>query len=110
VFADEPRIEADQFEGLLVDYARKREAGLIVRGIRGLRDFDYEFQLALMNRSMAPGVETVFLAPDAVFAAVSSSLVREISGLGGDVASFVPPPVARLISSRGPSSSPREAR
>jgi pantetheine-phosphate adenylyltransferase len=100
VFADEPRIEVDEFGGLLVDYAGRRQAGLIVRGIRGVRDFDYEFQLALMNRSMAPGVETVFLAPDPVFAAISSSLVREISALGGDVTGFVPTAVAKRIASR----------
>ena len=100
VFADEPRVEANQFEGLLVDFALRRKAAIVVRGIRGVRDFDYEFQLALMNRAMAPGVETVFLAPDPALAAISSSLVREISGLKGDISSFVPAAVARRIAAR----------
>lgn len=97
VFRDERRIEAVAFEGLLVDFARDRGAGIIVRGVRGVGDFEYEFRMALMNRSLTPELETVFLAPDAALSFVSASLVREISGLGGDVSKFVSAPVlARL--------------
>jgi pantetheine-phosphate adenylyltransferase len=102
VFADEPRIEAAEFVGLLVDFARERGAGLVVRGLRGVMDFEYEFQMALMNRELSPTLETVFLAPAAERAFVSSSLVREISGLGGDVSRFVPAPVLRRLLHRFP--------
>jgi pantetheine-phosphate adenylyltransferase len=97
VFADEPAVEAAEFEGLLVDFARSRGASLVVRGLRGVQDFEYEFQMALMNRELNPGVETVFLAPAANRSFLSSSLVREIARLGGDVASFVSDPVHRRL-------------
>ncbi|MGH7458762.1 MAG: pantetheine-phosphate adenylyltransferase [Longimicrobiaceae bacterium] len=93
VFAGEDRIEAAGFEGLLVDFARERGARLVVRGLRAVSDFEYEFQMALMNRELWPELETVFLAPDAEHSFLSSSLVREIAGLGGDVSRFVSPPV-----------------
>ncbi len=102
VFRDEPRIEAAAFEGLLVDYARERGAGIVVRGVRGVGDFDYEFRMALMNRALTPELETVFLAPDAARSFVSASLVREISGLGGDVSGFVSPPVLARLRDRHP--------
>lgn len=93
VFADEPGIEVAEFQGLLVDFAHSRGAGIVVRGLRGVRDFDYEFQMALMNRELAGELETVFLAPSADRSFVSASLVREIFRLGGDVSRFVSPVV-----------------
>jgi pantetheine-phosphate adenylyltransferase len=97
IFADEPRVEVDSFTGLLVEYAGERGADVVVRGLRAVSDFDYEFQMALMNRRLRPDVETLFLAPDAQYSFLSASLVREIAGLGGDVAEFVAPTVlARL--------------
>jgi len=93
VFADEPRVEVVSFEGLLVEFARRRRASIIVRGLRAVSDFEYEFQMALMNRQLLPGVETVFLAPDVRFSFLSASLVREIASLGGDIGEFVSPTV-----------------
>lgn len=102
VFAGDAAVEADEFQGLLVDFARRRRASLVVRGLRGVKDFDYEFRMALMNREMQPDVETVFLAPDATLSFVSSTLVREIAALGGDASPFVPPAVARRLAERFP--------
>jgi pantetheine-phosphate adenylyltransferase len=103
VFADEPRIEADSFQGLLVDYARKRGARLVVKGLRTVADFEYEMQMALMNRAQHPGLETVFMAPEPAFSFVSSTLIRQIAALGGDVRPFVSPPVfARVVEKIGP--------
>ncbi|MGQ0813689.1 MAG: pantetheine-phosphate adenylyltransferase [Gemmatimonadota bacterium] len=97
VFHDEPRVEAAEFDGLLVDYARKRNARLMIRGLRAVSDFEYEFQMALMNRQLWPEIETIFLAPDTRYSYLSASLVREIASLGADVAEFVPASVlARL--------------
>jgi pantetheine-phosphate adenylyltransferase len=97
VFSSEPAIEAAEFDGLLVHFARRQGAALVVRGLRGVTDFEYEFQMALMNRQQAPEVETVFLAPAADRAYVSSSLVREIAALDGDVSAFVSPAVLRRL-------------
>ena len=91
VYADEPRVEATSFSGLLVDFAQAREARLIVRGLRAVSDFEYEFQMALMNRSLWPEVEVLFMAPDSRHTFLSSSLVREVGRLGGDVKKFVNP-------------------
>ena len=93
VFHDEPRVEAADFDGLLVDYARQRSARLIIRGLRAVSDFEYEFQMALMNRQLWPEIETIFLAPDTQYSFLSASLVREIATLGGDVSEFVAPVV-----------------
>jgi pantetheine-phosphate adenylyltransferase len=90
VFKDEPRVEAAEFDGLLVDYARKRNAQLMIRGLRAVSDFEYEFQMALMNRHLWPELETIFLAPNPTYSYLSASLVREIASLGGDVTDFVP--------------------
>lgn len=96
-FADDPRVEAMSFTGLLVDFAKAQGASLIVRGLRAVSDFEYEFQMALMNRKLWDGMETVFMAPDLEHLYLSSSLVRQIASLGGDVTPFVPPAVlARL--------------
>lgn len=93
VFADESRVVVTDFQGLLVDFARQQEVRLIIRGLRAVSDFDYEFQLALMNRELWPEFETIFLAPDARYSFLSASMVREIATLGGDVTDFVPPSV-----------------
>ena len=98
VFADEPRVEVADFKGLLVDFARERGASVIVRGLRAVSDFEYEFQMALMNRQLMPGIETLFLAPDVRYSFLSASLVREIALLGGEVGEFVSPLVRdRLV-------------
>ena len=97
VFADEPRIEAAAFQGLLVDFARSRGARVVVKGVRTVGDFEYEMQMALMNRRLTPELDTVFLSPDPAHAFVSATLIRQIATLGGDVAPFVPPPVLARI-------------
>ncbi len=97
VFADEDRIECVSFRGLLVDFARERGARFVIRGLRAVSDFEYEFQMAQMNRELWNEVETVFLTPDVPFAFLSSSLVREVASLGGDVSPFVSPPVLRRL-------------
>jgi len=99
-FADEPRIQVAEFQGLLVDFARLSGAGLVIRGLRAVSDFEYEFQMALMNRELSPAMETVFLATDADKAFLSASLVREIATLGGDVSRFVSAPVLEALLSR----------
>ncbi|MGH7467264.1 MAG: pantetheine-phosphate adenylyltransferase [Longimicrobiales bacterium] len=100
VFADEPRVEPAEFDGLLVDYARERGASLIIRGLRAVSDFEYEFQMALMNRTLWPEAETIFLAPDARYSFLSASLVREIASLGGDVSDFVAPSVLQRLNAK----------
>jgi len=97
VVGTEPRVEVDAFDGLLVDYARQRGAQTIVRGLRAVADFEYEFQLALMNRRLAPQLDTIFLMTDQSNFYVSSSLVKEVARLGGDVGAFVPDPVRRAL-------------
>lgn len=90
-------VQVEPFHGLLIDYARKHEVYVIVRGIRAYSDFEYEFQMALTNRRLAPEIETMFLMPNEAFSYVSSSLVREVARLGGDTSDFVPAAVqARL--------------
>jgi len=93
IFAHEPRVECVAFQGLLVDFCRQRGAGLVVRGLRAVSDFEYEFQMAQMNQELSPDLETVFLTPDVNYAFLSASLVREVARLGGDVAAFVSPSV-----------------
>ncbi len=97
VFADEPRAEVVGFSGLTVRYAGERGAGVILRGLRAVSDFEFEFQLAIMNRRLDPRVETVFLTPGENTTFISSTLVREIARLGGDVEGFVHPAVARAL-------------
>ena len=101
-FMGDPRVEAAAFSGLLVSYARQRGAVAIVRGIRAVSDFEYEFQMALMNRRLAPEVETVFLTPAEEYSYVSSKLIKEITALDGDVSGLVPEPVARRLSEKFP--------
>ncbi len=90
VYRDETRIEVVSFSGLLVNFARDRGAPLIIRGLRAVSDFEYEFQMALMNRSLWAEIEVIFMAPDSHYTFLSSSLVREVASLGGDVSGFVP--------------------
>jgi pantetheine-phosphate adenylyltransferase len=83
-------VEIDSFGGLLVDYAHKREAHVIVRGLREVSDFEYEYQMAVMNRKLAPEIETVFLSTGSEFYFVSSTLVKEVAALNGDITGLVP--------------------
>lgn len=93
-------IVAEPFECLLVDFARAQNAGFIVRGLRAVSDFEYEFQMVGMNQRLDPDIETVFLMADPLHQAIASRLVKEIACLGGDVSSFVSPHVARLLKQR----------
>jgi len=98
VFTDTPSVEADTFDGLLVDYVRRQQAHVIVRGLRAVSDFEYEMQMALMNRHLSPDVETVFMMPAEQYTYVSSRLVKEVASLGGSVHGLVPDAVeARLL-------------
>jgi pantetheine-phosphate adenylyltransferase len=90
-------VEVVPFSGLLVDWARERGVHTLIRGLRAFSDFEYEFQMALTNRKLAPDVETMFLMPKEDFSYVSSSMVREIASLGGCVEQFVPAPVAAAL-------------
>ena len=90
VFRGQPRVEVDTFQGLLVDYARHRQANVIVRGLRAVSDFEYELQMALMNRRLTPEIETVFMMPAEPYTYVSSRLVKEVFSLGGSVEGLVP--------------------
>ncbi len=100
VIGDDPRIEVDIFSGLLVEYARRRKATAIIRGLRAVADFEYEFQLALMNRRIAPSIDTVFFMTDEANFYVSSSLVKEVARFDGDVTSFVPKIVREALERR----------
>lgn len=93
VVGDRDDVSFDTFDGLLVDYARSRGARMIVRGLRAVADFEYEYQMANMNRHLASGVETVFLMADPTTFYVSSRLVKEVASLGGDITDVVPAPV-----------------
>ena len=100
--ADLPQVRVEPFTGLVTVFAQAQGARVMVRGVRGVTDFDYEFQLAGMNRALVPGVETVFLTPASQYQFISSTLVREIGTLGGDVAQFVSPGVhERLLHKLG---------
>jgi pantetheine-phosphate adenylyltransferase len=96
-FSDRSNVEADAFSGLLVGYAQSKSATAIVRGIRAISDFEYEFQMALMNRRLAPDIETVFMMPAEEYSYVSSRLIKEVAGLGGSVSGLVPPCVERRL-------------
>ena len=93
-------VEVDSFEGLLVDYAAKRSADVILRGIRAISDYESELQMALLNRHMRPETETVFLMSDAAYSFISSRMMKEIITLGGDVSEFVPPPVVNRVKAK----------
>ena len=97
---NDDRIEVQQFHGLLVDFARDMGANLIIRGLRAVSDFEYEFQMALMNRHLSPQLETVFMVPSLDATYISSSLVREVARYGGDVTGLVHPVVADALRAR----------
>ena len=91
IFADDPKVEVVGFSGLLVNFAKDNDANILIRGLRVVADFEYEFQLANMNRAMSPDIESVFLTPKEEYSYISSSLVKEIATMGGDVTRFVDP-------------------
>jgi pantetheine-phosphate adenylyltransferase len=97
---DDRAVEVRSFDGLLAEFARAAGATLIVRGLRAISDFEYEFQMALMNRNLAPGIETVFLVPAFDLTYLSSSLVREVARFGGDVSSLVHPAVQQALTNK----------
>jgi pantetheine-phosphate adenylyltransferase len=97
---DEPRVSFESFEGLLADFARRVGASVVVRGLRAVSDFEYEFQMALMNRQLHRSLETVFLVPALDLTYLSSSLVREVARFGGDVGALVHPAVAAALARR----------
>lgn len=90
-------VEVDSFDGLLVNYAAKRKANTIIRGLRVLSDFEYEFQMSLTNRKLAPGINTIFLMPNEKYAYLNSSLVKELAKFKGRIKSFVPAPVRKKL-------------
>jgi pantetheine-phosphate adenylyltransferase len=99
-FAGDDAVEVDTFDGLLVDFVRRRGASAIVRGLRAVSDFEYEFQMALMNRRLDEHVETVFMMPAAEYSYISSRLVKEVAMLGGSVGGLVPPAVERRLAAK----------
>jgi len=101
-FASEKRIEVRAFEGLLVDFAKSVSAGLLIRGLRAVSDFEYEYQMALMNRHLSPGLETVFMVPSLDTTYISASLVREVATFGGNVSGLVHPAVAKALRDKLP--------
>ena len=101
------RIEVDAFEGLLIEYVRRRGSSIVVRGLRALADFEYEFQLAHMNRRLGAGIDTIFLMTSETDFYVSSSLVKEVAQFGGDVTGLVPHKVQLALESRFPKRVPK---
>ena len=97
---DDPRFSFESFDGLLAEFAKARGASVVVRGLRAVSDFEYEFQMALMNRQLYPSLETVFLVPAVDLTYLSSSLVREVARHGGDVSALVHPAVASALAAR----------
>ncbi len=98
--AEMPNVEIAGFRGLLIDFLREHEARVILRGLRAASDFEYEFQLAGMNRSLHPDIDTLFLTPGEQYMFISATMVREIASLGGDVSKFVHPLVARRLAEK----------
>src|SRR5262245_58664625 len=97
VFREYPNVEVETFNGLLVEYARQRRASALVRGIRAVSDFEYEFQMALMNRHLEPSLETVFMMPAEQYTYLSSRLIKEVFNLGGEVSGLVPSTVEQKL-------------
>jgi pantetheine-phosphate adenylyltransferase len=95
-----PNVEVDSFNGLLVDYVEERSAQAIIRGLRAVSDFEFEFQLALMNRKLNERIETIFMMPKDTYTFLSSRIVKEIARFGGDISAFVPPGVEAALKSR----------
>ena len=105
VFKDRPNVKVETFHGLLVDYAQEKRASVIVRGLRAVSDFEYEFQMALMNRHLAPGLETVFMMPAEQYTYISSRLIKEVFSLNGKISGLVPPVVEQRLRAKKKSSS-----
>jgi pantetheine-phosphate adenylyltransferase len=97
VFKGHENVQVEAFSGLLVDYAQLKNATVLVRGLRAVSDFEYEFQMALMNRHLAPGLETVFMMPDEKYTYISSRLIKEVFTLGGEITGLVPPLVEEKL-------------
>jgi len=97
VFKDSGNVRVETFNGLLVDYAQQKQASVLVRGLRAVSDFEYEFQMALMNRHLAPGLETVFMMPAEQYTYISSRLIKEVFTLGGEITGLVPPIVEERL-------------
>jgi pantetheine-phosphate adenylyltransferase len=97
-----PNVEAGSFDSLLVEYVVSQKAQAIIRGLRAVSDFEFEFQLALMNRKLNENIETIFMMPKDTYTFLSSRIVKEIARLGGDVSSFVPPPVQAALANKFP--------
>lgn len=100
IVGEDPTVSVQSFSGLLVDFARQNEATLLVRGLRAVSDYEYELQMALMNRRLAPSIETVFLMAKEEYSYVSSRLVKEVARLGADLSGLVPEPVRRRLAAR----------
>ena len=98
--SDNECVEVRQFQGLLVDFAREVGASLIIRGLRAVADFEYEFQMALMNRNLSPGLETVFMVPSVETTYISSSIIREVAQFGGNLDGLVHPAVAAALQAK----------
>jgi pantetheine-phosphate adenylyltransferase len=97
VFKGHSNVKVETFNGLLVDYAQRKNASVLVRGLRAVSDFEYEFQMALMNRHLAPGLETVFMMPAEQYTYISSRLIKEVFTLGGEITGLVPPVVEERL-------------
>ncbi len=95
-----PHVEADAFEGLLIEYVERRSAQAVIRGLRAVSDFEFEFQLALMNRKLNERIETIFMMPKDTYTFLSSRIVKEIASLGGDVSEFVPAHVRTALAGK----------
>ena len=104
----DPCVEVLQFQGLLVNFAREVGASLIIRGLRAVSDFEYEFQMALMNRNLSPGLETVFMVPSVETTYISSSIIREIAQYGGSLDGLVHPAVAQALKAKFAAGTPEE--
>ena len=102
VFAPQPRVEIDTFDGLLVDYAQQRQAKVIVRGLRAISDFEFEMQMALMNRHLNPSIETIMMMPAETYTYLSSRLVKQVFALGGSVQGLVPDLVETRLQEKAP--------
>jgi len=100
IFEENKRIKVIGFTGLVVDLAKEEESNILIRGLRAVSDFEYELQLANMNRAMSPDLESIFLTPKAKFSFLSSTLVREIASMGGEISSFVDPVIEKALKER----------
>ncbi len=92
-----PNVDVDYYKGLLIDYAQQKEIDIIVKGLRAISDFEFEFQMALVNQKLNPAIETLFMMTNSKYSYLSSSIVKEIAALGGDISSLVPPEVHEMI-------------